>query len=159
MSNKINDVAQPSQYQFEDELDSHVEESKQSPVYRAAYEDAEELHRLLDSLVGLRQAQKLSQTTVARRMGVRQPTVSGFETEGSDPRLSTLQRYARAVEARLRLAVELPAECDWVSRSTAAYGRHGRAAEAARPSISKRGDLARAWLREEKRDDPWVLTA
>lgn len=159
MTNKINDVAKHGQNQFEDELDSFVEEAKQSPAFRAAYEDAEELHRLLDCLVGLRQAQKLSQTTIAKRMGVRQPTVSGFETEGSDPRLSTLHRYARAVQARLRLVVELPADCDWVSPSTSAYGRHGRAAEAARPSISKRGDMVRAWVREETRDDPWVLTA
>lgn len=39
---------------------------------------------------------------------MRQPTVSGFEKEPSDPKLSTLQRYARALDARLRLVLEVP---------------------------------------------------
>lgn len=107
---------------FEDELGAYVEQSKQDdPAFRVAYEDAERLHEIIDKLVKLRKALRLNQTEVARRMGVRQPTVSGFETEGSDPRLSTLQRYARAVEAALRVDLELPADCDWASTSTAAY--------------------------------------
>ncbi len=91
--------------QFEDEFGPYVEGAKRDPAFRAAFEDAEDLHHTLDSLVALRKALGLSQKAVAERMGVRQPTVSGFETEGSDPRVSTLQRYARAVDARLRLIV------------------------------------------------------
>jgi DNA-binding XRE family transcriptional regulator len=91
--------------QFGDEFRPYLEEAKRDPGFRAAFEDADDLHRTLDRLVALRKAKGLSQKEVAERMGVRQPTVSGFETEGSDPRLSTLQRYARAVDARLRLIV------------------------------------------------------
>ncbi len=145
--------------EFEDEFGPYVEEAKEDPAFRAAWEDAEDLHRVLDSLVALRRMLGLSQTAVANRMGVRQPTVSGFETEGSDPRLSTLQRYARAVRARLRLIVDVPTHCDWVSPSTSAYGGHGQATGVLRPSI-KRGDLARKWSREEDdRRDEWVQTA
>jgi transcriptional regulator with XRE-family HTH domain len=152
-------VDRPSE-QFEDEFGPYLEEAKREPAFRAAFEDAEELHRLLDSLVGLRRALKLSQSAVAKRMGVGQPTVSGFETEGSDPRLSTLQRYARAVEARLRLRLEWPAECDWVSSSTAAYARLGRHVAPATSAGVTKGSLAREW-REIKHADSerWKLSA
>lgn len=64
-----------------------------------AYEDAQSRGRLVDRLVELRRRLGLTQSHVAAAMGVKQPTVSGFETEGSDPRLSTIQRYARSVDA------------------------------------------------------------
>jgi DNA-binding XRE family transcriptional regulator len=104
--------AEPAAGTFEDEFGPYLEQAEQDPTFRAAYEDAADLHHTLDRLVARRKALGLSQEEVAKRMGVRQPTVSGFETEGSDPRLSTLQRYARAVEARLRLVVDVPAHRD-----------------------------------------------
>src|SRR5262245_36753734 len=70
-----------------------------NPEARAAFDDAQARDSLVDALVALRHALGLTQTEVARRMGVKQPMVSGFENEGSDPRLSTIQRYARAVRA------------------------------------------------------------
>jgi transcriptional regulator with XRE-family HTH domain len=106
---------------LDDEFGPYLDEAKRDPAFRTAYEDAEQLQRTVDTLVGHRRALGLSQKIVAERMGVRQPTVSGFENEGSDPRLSTLQRYARAVQARLRLLVDVPSACDWVSSSTSAY--------------------------------------
>lgn len=131
---------------FEDEFASYVSEAQGSdPQFRAAFEDAEDLQDILDSLVKLRKALNLSQTTVAHRMGVKQPTVSGFETESSDPRLSTLQRYARAVEARIRLTLEMPASCDWVSASTQAYGSQGAVSIGDSCPGVRRSGLARTW--------------
>ena len=151
------DVVDPAAIEFDDEFGPYLEQSKQDPAFRAAYEDAEQVHKILDSLVSLRKALRLSQTEVAKRMNVRQPTVSGFENEGSDPRLSTLQRYARAVQARLRVKIEMPAECDWVSTSTAVYARtEPKASEIV--AVHKGGELAKAWRSESKSDD-WVLVA
>ena len=73
----------------------------QNPAIRAAYEDARTRSTIVDALVRRRRALGLKQAAVAGAMDVGQSTVSGFETEGSDPRLSTLQRYARAVDATL----------------------------------------------------------
>lgn len=73
---------------------------------RAAFEDAQSRGQLVDALVRLRRRLGLTQTQVASAMGVKQPTVSGFETEGSDPRLSTLQRYAHSVDAVLVWTVQ-----------------------------------------------------
>lgn len=77
----------------------------QKPGVKAAYEDARARNSIVDALVRRRRLLGLKQTEVARTMDVGQPTVSGFETEGSDPRLSTLQRYARAVDATLYVHV------------------------------------------------------
>lgn len=101
---------QPSQTAF----DKYLAERLQEPSVRAGYEDHAVLQRVIDRLIGFRKALGLTQTDVARRMGVGQSTVSGFETEMSDPRLSTLQRYARAVEARLDVTIDWTADCDWV---------------------------------------------
>jgi len=97
-----------------DELDAHVAESMQDPEFRAASEDVDHRYDLIEALVALRKRLGLTQKDVASRMGVKQPTVSGFETEGSDPRLSTIQRYARAVQAHARVVVQVSLECDWV---------------------------------------------
>jgi transcriptional regulator with XRE-family HTH domain len=145
--------------QFEDEFAPYLEQAKQDPEFRAAYEDAQERHNLLDQLVALRRSRRLSQTAVAARMGVRQPTVSGFETEDSDPRLSTLQRYARAVEARLRLVLTVPAKCDWVSPGAAAY--RGASPRGSVGAAVHEGELARAWRAETQQThaDRWALPA
>lgn len=77
----------------------------QDAAVRAAYEDARTRKLVLDQLVQCRRDQKITQTELARIIDVGQSTISGFETEGSDPRLSTLLRYARAVKASLFLTV------------------------------------------------------
>ena len=68
-----------------------------------------------------RKAKGLTQKVIARRMGVEQPAVSQFEKTTGDPRLSTLQRYARAVECRLDFRITHPALCDWVSPASVGY--------------------------------------
>jgi transcriptional regulator with XRE-family HTH domain len=144
---------------LEDELETYLSEAQQDPVFRAAYEDAEERHSILDRLVGLRRLRRLSQSAVAARMGVRQPAVSGFETEGSDPRLSTLQRYARAVEARLRLVLVIPSACDWVSTGANAY--QGARPQGSAGASVREGDLAEEWRAEKQAGHvkSWAISA
>ena len=56
-------------------------------------------HSYIRSLIALRAERGLSQEAIAERMGVSQPTVAAFEHVENDPKLSTLRRYAMAVEA------------------------------------------------------------
>ena len=107
----------PTTEVFEDELDSHIAESLQEPEYRAASVDVDRRLSLIQGLISLRRRMGLTQAQLARRMGVGQSTVSGFETEGSDPRLSTVQRYARAVEAECSVAIQPVVRCDWIAAS------------------------------------------
>lgn len=82
-----------------------LQQCLRDPAFRATFEDARSRHEIVDALVARRHLLGLTQADVADAMGVGQPTVSGFENEGSDPRLSTLQRYARAVGASLTIQV------------------------------------------------------
>lgn len=57
-------------------------------------------------LVALRREAGLTQGDVAERMGVSQQAVSKFERYDSDPKLSTVRRYANAVGALVEHRVE-----------------------------------------------------
>ena len=57
--------------------------------------------QLLDSLVARRVAAGLTQTEVAARMGTSQSSVARLEGGHADVRLSTLERYAAVVGARI----------------------------------------------------------
>lgn len=56
---------------------------------------------LIHRLAALRQAHGLSQTEVAARMGTSQSAVARLESGAADVRMSTLTRYAAAVEASI----------------------------------------------------------
>ena len=56
----------------------------------------------IEQLVAHRKRLGLTQDQVARAMGRSQSVVSDLETMSSDPRLSSLRRYAQAVRAAVR---------------------------------------------------------
>jgi len=63
-------------------------------------------HDLVTQLVALRVKARLTQADMAERMGVARPTVARFESESRrrrSPSLFVLQRYARAVGARITI--------------------------------------------------------
>ncbi|GAA1022084.1 MULTISPECIES: helix-turn-helix domain-containing protein [Amycolatopsis] len=62
--------------------------------------------RLIDSLVQIRDKRNLTQSDVAERMDTTQSSVSNFERQGGDPKVSTLFRYADAVGADLDFIVD-----------------------------------------------------
>jgi DNA-binding XRE family transcriptional regulator len=55
----------------------------------------------------LRQARNRTQVSMARRLGVKQVSISRLESR-EDPRLSTLTKYIDAMGGRLHLIVEFP---------------------------------------------------
>jgi transcriptional regulator with XRE-family HTH domain len=60
---------------------------------------------LVARLVAVRRQQGLSQTDVAARMGTSQSAVARLERGDADVRLSTLERYAEALDHRLGFGV------------------------------------------------------
>jgi DNA-binding XRE family transcriptional regulator len=88
-----------------DELDSYLRDQLEDPAFRAAFEDAQERSGLLRELIDHRRRIGASQAAVADRMGTTQSAVSELEGGATDPRLSTLQRYARALGLRLNIGV------------------------------------------------------
>lgn len=57
-------------------------------------------------LIRLREKAGLTQKDVAQRLGVSPQAVSKFERIDADPRLSTIRRYAHAIEAVITHKVE-----------------------------------------------------
>src|SRR5690242_19926731 len=88
-----------------DDLETDLAESLADPAFRASFEDARARSSLVRSLAGLRTSAELTQTDIAARMGTSQSAVSELEGGATDPRLSTLQRYARAVGVHLALSI------------------------------------------------------
>jgi DNA-binding XRE family transcriptional regulator len=76
-----------------------------SPEQRRAAELIRNDREFLAALVKVRKDRGLTQEDVAARLGVTQPTVAAFERQESDPKLSTLRRYAQAVEALVTYVV------------------------------------------------------
>ena len=93
---------------------------------------------IVGRLLALREESGLTQGDVAARMGTSQPVIARLEAGGRDPRLSTLERYARALGADLE-----------VRRSTtAAVGSAARLAERIRDRLSTSAESATATFRE-----------
>ena len=74
------------------------------PGFEALAHDAGEV---IDALVRRRNELGLSQTVVAARMGTSQSAVARLEAGRSDPRMSTLERYAAALDTSVAYAVEM----------------------------------------------------
>jgi len=62
--------------------------------------------RLVRDLVRVREQHGYSRTQVADAIGIHKSGVTRFERQESDPRLSTVLRYAHAVGAEVRMDVE-----------------------------------------------------
>jgi predicted transcriptional regulator len=75
-----------------------VNERRHEPVLPGFADMARRRKALAEELVERRVALGLSQTTVAARMGTSQSAVARLESGEVDVRLSTLERYAAAVD-------------------------------------------------------------
>ncbi len=76
-----------------------------SDASRRATKLTRDLRRVIRDLKAVREARGLSATQVAAAIGVHRSVISRFENQTSDPKLSTLLRYAHAVGADLDLKV------------------------------------------------------
>lgn len=83
-----------------------LELASETPAERRGRILAESDGDLLAELIEVRKSRHLTQQDVADRMGVTQATVAYFERYDSDPKLSTIRRYAQAVEALVKHVVE-----------------------------------------------------
>lgn len=68
-----------------------------SPDFPAMVDAPLRARRLISSLAARRRSMGLSQTVVAARMGTSQSALARIEAGESDPRLSTIERYAQAI--------------------------------------------------------------
>ncbi|MHB1986417.1 MAG: helix-turn-helix domain-containing protein [Acidimicrobiales bacterium] len=81
--------------------DQTSDERRHRPVFPGFKEIAERRQAFVGGLVAQRVALGLTQTQVAARMGTSQSAVARLESGEADIRISTLERYAAALERSL----------------------------------------------------------
>jgi transcriptional regulator with XRE-family HTH domain len=77
--------------------------SATSPGFQDRVDAIARGRKLVRDLTSLRQGLGLSQTLIAARMGTSQSSLARLEAGEMDPRLSTVERYARALDLGLAL--------------------------------------------------------
>ncbi len=106
-----------------------------TPEQRAQIEArAAELIAEEQTLAELRKAQKLTQQVVAKRLGIKQESVSSIETR-SDMLISTLRGYVKAMGGDLSLSVSFPGRPRVELSSLVSPTRKARKAK---PALKKR---------------------
>lgn len=90
---------------FED-IEAELGIDSSDPRLKLASELVKQDRDLIEALVSLRIRKDLSQSDVAEVLGRHKSAVSNFERLGADPHLSTIRRYAAAINARIMHVVE-----------------------------------------------------
>lgn len=76
-----------------------------NPDVLAAYQAEKKEEELQELLADLRRKAGLNSTQVAERMGITQPAVSKLEKNASKASISTLERYAAACGASIKIVM------------------------------------------------------
>lgn len=112
---KVKQVQRGGRREHEDDLTRWLREAEAADEHLAgAIEDAECRANLLRQLLACRLDQGLSQAALAAKMQTTQSAVSELEGGVTDPRLSTLQRYARAANCQLFVHLAVRGYGNWL---------------------------------------------
>jgi ribosome-binding protein aMBF1 (putative translation factor) len=84
-----------------DDLDDFITEASADPVFEAALDQARQRRMILRELAERRKAAGLSRSVVAGRMGTSEAAVARLESGVTDPRWSSVERFAAAIGVRL----------------------------------------------------------
>ena len=110
--------------------------AKFTPEQRARIEArAQELTAEVRTVQELRKAQKLTQKALAKRLGVKQESISNLEAR-SDMLISTLRGYVEAMGGKLELIVSFPGR-PAVSLEELAEGPSARRRKPAKRTVAK----------------------
>lgn len=89
-------------------LDEWLAEEMKDPEFRQYYEDAAIEMKVAIAITKAREAAKVTQGELARRIKSKQQTVSRIELGGQNLTLVTLDRIARALKGRLEVRIVRP---------------------------------------------------
>lgn len=82
------------------------ENQLKNPEVREAYEELQPNYALAHALIDARISSDLTQKELSVRTGIAQSDISKYENGNGNPSLRTLQRIAKALGKRVRLAFE-----------------------------------------------------
>ena len=93
-----------------DDLDELIgTETARDPEFADVLDAAIRARQLVRSLADLRSRMGFTQARIAKRIGTSQSAIARLEAGDSDPRLSTVERYAEAVGVTLDTRPRRPA--------------------------------------------------
>lgn len=75
------------------------------PEYRAEWERTRLAHEVAMRVISYRVEHKLSQTELARLLGMRQPHIARLEAGEHEPSLATLSRLARVLDMEFHIDI------------------------------------------------------
>ncbi|CDG90164.1 helix-turn-helix domain-containing protein [Xenorhabdus bovienii] len=82
--------------------------AKRSPESLKRIEEKAEEMLLETQLHEIREALSLSQTEVAKNLGIAQSSVAAIEQRGNEVKISTLKRYIESMGGKMSLGIVLP---------------------------------------------------
>lgn len=85
-------------------LEEILEHEMQDEEFASALRKAEPFFEIAHQVMLLRQAQEMTQESLAEKVGTKQSSISRLESMNSSPSVSFLQRIATALNADLRIA-------------------------------------------------------
>ncbi|WP_175934772.1 helix-turn-helix domain-containing protein [Corynebacterium sp. Marseille-P4321] len=100
----------PEDYLARNSADLNLDAFLGDPEIQVAFEDAEARSEFVAYLRKIRSDSGITQSRVAQIMGTTQSAISDFENGDTDPQLSTVQRYARAIGVEIKVVVDSPAK-------------------------------------------------
>lgn len=88
-------------------LEEHIAEQMKNPAFKKTWHDLDPEFELLESMIKAREKAGITQTELAKRMGVKQPALSRLERGAiSKATIETLKKIAHALGARLVVKLE-----------------------------------------------------
>ena len=78
-------------------------EALKDPEFKKEYDTLEAEFTLINSLISARLAKKLTQSELARRVGMKQAAIARLEGGDSNPRYSTLAKVAKELDKKVIL--------------------------------------------------------
>jgi DNA-binding XRE family transcriptional regulator len=82
-----------------------LRESLQNPVFRRQWERTALARAVATRLVGYRAEHGLSQSALARKLGMQQPAIARLEAGDYNPSLETLWRLSRGLKMTFRIDI------------------------------------------------------
>ena len=89
------------------DLQEYIDErGERDPAFALNYDSEYENFRIGVWLKQLRIAKGMTQEEVARRLNTKTPAISRIENHAEDIRLSTIEKYAKALDRKIRIVIE-----------------------------------------------------
>lgn len=88
-------------------LEEHIAEHMKDPAFKKAWHDLDPEFALMESMIKAREKAGITQTELAKRMGVKQPALSRLERGAiSKATIETLKKIADALDSRLVIKLQ-----------------------------------------------------